>query len=385
MGEKSPSVKISTPGSFDPEPDSFPRLSLPPKLSLKRKKPRSEQLVKDANHRLAKLTPIISHSAHYRSTIHSVSIPTSCDDNLQMNTHFIQPSNPNLQTEKELQSAEQSSSQLILNPSTQKHSKLPSVRTPKNRDTKRKGLRHFAIRVRNKVEHKGVTTYNEVADELLEEERVAERQDHPHTNFSIDKDLLNNSGPIIDEKNIRRRVYDSLNVLMAMGIIRKDKKLIIWQGLDIAHSTEDRSQVAELKAFLAEKNTIMETERAMLAHIRQQYQQVTEIIERNKVKAIEQGEEDVTKLHSVVPGFEKIPLHHQNLNRLGFPFIIVAANQNAKIELKMDERRENVNFSFDTAFSVLDDREVIRRMNLTSDLQQNITPHETTDDRNLNT
>ena len=34
-----------------------------------------------------------------------------------------------------------------------------------------------------------------------------------------------------DEKNIRRRVYDALNVLMAMGIITKEKKEIFWKGL----------------------------------------------------------------------------------------------------------------------------------------------------------
>jgi hypothetical protein len=34
-----------------------------------------------------------------------------------------------------------------------------------------------------------------------------------------------------DEKNIRRRVYDALNVLMAMNIISKEKKEIQWKGL----------------------------------------------------------------------------------------------------------------------------------------------------------
>ncbi len=32
-------------------------------------------------------------------------------------------------------------------------------------------------------------------------------------------------------KNIRRRVYDALNVLMAMNIIEKEKKEIRWVGL----------------------------------------------------------------------------------------------------------------------------------------------------------
>jgi len=34
-----------------------------------------------------------------------------------------------------------------------------------------------------------------------------------------------------DQKNIRRRVYDALNVLMAMNIISKEKKEIRWIGL----------------------------------------------------------------------------------------------------------------------------------------------------------
>jgi transcription factor Dp-1/transcription factor Dp-2 len=36
--------------------------------------------------------------------------------------------------------------------------------------------------------------------------------------------------PKVDQKNIRRRVYDALNVLMALGIIQKDKKDIKWLG-----------------------------------------------------------------------------------------------------------------------------------------------------------
>lgn len=34
-----------------------------------------------------------------------------------------------------------------------------------------------------------------------------------------------------DEKNIRRRVYDAFNVLIAIRVIAKDKKEIKWMGL----------------------------------------------------------------------------------------------------------------------------------------------------------
>jgi predicted deacylase len=64
--------------------------------------------------------------------------------------------------------------------------------------------------VRLKVEQKQLTSYNEVAEELVQE--CATRGN-------------------VDQKNIRRRVYDALNVLMAMGIISKEKKAITWIGL----------------------------------------------------------------------------------------------------------------------------------------------------------
>ncbi len=57
-----------------------------------------------------------------------------------------------------------------------------------------------------KVESKGTTTYNEVADELVAE-------------MKGDDDVGGGAG--YDEKNIRRRVYDAINVLMALDIIAK--------------------------------------------------------------------------------------------------------------------------------------------------------------------
>lgn len=35
----------------------------------------------------------------------------------------------------------------------------------------------------------------------------------------------------IDFKNVQRRVYDALNVLSALKIIRKDKNRITWIGI----------------------------------------------------------------------------------------------------------------------------------------------------------
>jgi hypothetical protein len=94
-----------------------------------------------------------------------------------------------------------------------------------------KGLRHFSMRVCQKVQKKKTTTYNEVADELV---------------IELSDPSLSN----VDQKNIRRRVYDALNVLMAMGMIAKEKKEIRWLGLP---SCSDNSY----KKLLEEKENLM--------------------------------------------------------------------------------------------------------------------------------
>lgn len=43
------------------------------------------------------------------------------------------------------------------------------MRRRRNADRTGRGLRHFSMKVCKKVEEKGTTTYNEVADELVEE------------------------------------------------------------------------------------------------------------------------------------------------------------------------------------------------------------------------
>ncbi|MEE6470588.1 hypothetical protein FKM82_009007 [Ascaphus truei] len=75
------------------------------------------------------------------------------------------------------------------------------------------------MKVCEKVQKKGTTSYNEVADELVAEFSTADSHISP------------NESQAYDQKNIRRRVYDALNVLMAMNIISKEKKEIKWIGL----------------------------------------------------------------------------------------------------------------------------------------------------------
>lgn len=52
-----------------------------------------------------------------------------------------------------------------------------------------------------------------------------------------------------DQKNIRRRVYDALNVLMAMNIISKEKKEIKWLGLPTNSAQEYQNLEVSLVSY----------------------------------------------------------------------------------------------------------------------------------------
>ena len=79
------------------------------------------------------------------------------------------------------------------------HSARASKRRAAGLESKQsKGLKHASMKVMEKVEQKGRTTYNEVADELVEE-------------YTSGKGL-SATEQSYEGKNIRRRVYDILNV-----------------------------------------------------------------------------------------------------------------------------------------------------------------------------
>ena len=76
-----------------------------------------------------------------------------------------------------------------------------------------RGLRTLSIRVRDIVQEKGCTSYKEVADLMIDE-----------LDIRLMADFEKN------EKNIRRRVYDALNVLISAGLVIKVKRMVSWAG-----------------------------------------------------------------------------------------------------------------------------------------------------------
>jgi transcription factor Dp-1 len=189
-----------------------------------------------------------------------------------------------------------------------------------------KGLRHFSMKVCEKVESKGRTTYNEVADELVAEYSTSEYAGEQQ----------------FDEKNIRRRVYDALNVLMAMNIISKEKKDITWQGLP-------QGPDSSMQALQADKTRIrlrMDKKNTHLAELVQQHEALLALLARN-------GD---ARRRGVEPPPEQ---------RIALPFILVQTDAGTHVEVAMTPDRQVVHLDFNQAqFQIYDDAHVLSNLQL---------------------
>ncbi|CAF4715650.1 unnamed protein product, partial [Rotaria sp. Silwood1] len=128
---------------------------------------------------------------------------------------------------------------------------LSTLAAHRHRERLSKGLRYFSKKVCNKVQAKKITSYNEVATELVGEYTIEEKR-----NLQLPENEL-----AYEQKNIRRRVYDAINVLLAMNIITKDKKDIRWVGFPVNALFEceliDKKTI-EIKETIREKVQLVE-------------------------------------------------------------------------------------------------------------------------------
>jgi predicted transcriptional regulator len=201
---------------------------------------------------------------------------------------------------------------------------------------KSRGLRHFSTKVCEKVKEKGRTNYNEVADEL-----VAEYFDSLATPpQSVEKQQY-------DMKNIRRRVYDALNVLMAMNIIEKEKKEIRWVGLPT-------SSHQECRRYEEEKIQRQES-------IRKKTEQLQElVIQLVAYRTLVQRNRDNERIHGR-PADSKI---------IYLPFIVINTSRETVVDCSIASDKTEFLFHFDQPFEIHDDIEILKRLGLSYGLDK---------------
>ncbi|XP_041120714.1 transcription factor Dp-2-like isoform X2 [Polyodon spathula] len=197
-----------------------------------------------------------------------------------------------------------------------------------------KGLRHFSMKVCEKVQKKGTTTYNEVADELVAE-------------FTNSASLLAADSQVYDQKNIRRRVYDALNVLMAMNIISKEKKEIKWIGLP----TNSAQECQNLELEKQKRMERIKQKRAQLQELILQQIAFKNLVQRN-ARSEEQNQSPPSQ-NSVIQ----------------LPFILLNTSVRTVIDCSISSDKCEYLFNFDNTFEIHDDIEVLKRMGMSFGLE----------------
>ncbi|XP_055532989.1 transcription factor Dp-1 isoform X2 [Wyeomyia smithii] len=210
------------------------------------------------------------------------------------------------------------------------------IHTPASRRRKTdkigRGLRHFSMKVCEKVKEKGTTSYNEVADELVAEET----QSHPGVDPAS-----------YDQKNIRRRVYDALNVLMAMNIISKEKKEIRWHGLP----TSSVQECDDLEKENEKTRERIELKQQELKDLILQHVAFKSLVARNQE-------------------YEERGLVPNPSSAVQLPFILVNTDKKTYIECSIENDKSQFSFKFDNSFEMYDDLQVLKRMGLLMGLEK---------------
>jgi hypothetical protein len=270
-------------------------------------------------------------------------------------------------------------------------------------------LRFISSQVCQIVEAKECTTYNEVANEL-----VIEAMSLFHSQAEVtDKKKKDH------EKNIRRRVYDALNVLLATDIISKTKekgdkeKTIHWKGYPTGNSVDlsllerEKAQlmreIERKKGFLVEllvqnvcfRNLEARNKRYKIAeddvtasdHVASSANSVsnapsssdampnqTQSESSQDTKSKESSNQDSTIVNdgasndktcqqkdtSSKDGMITIP----ESEKIDLPFIVVNTADNALIQCEMNTDKTEVIFDFSQPFEINDDNEILKRLGL---------------------
>ena len=124
---------------------------------------------------------------------------------------------------------------------------------------------------------------------------------------------------------------------MAMDIITKEKKNILWRGLP----TNTEQEQARVQMDLNSRSERMDRKRQHLQDLLQQQISFKQLIARNTAAP-------------PPPAESQIPL----------PFIVVNTRKETVIDCEMAEDKQEIFFNFSAPFEIHDDSETLKRMNM---------------------
>ncbi|CAB9525851.1 Transcription factor Dp-1 [Seminavis robusta] len=185
------------------------------------------------------------------------------------------------------------------------------------------GLRNMSVKICEKVQSRGKVTCNELADELLQivqTEQGSQGDDR-----------------VCDDKNLRRRLYDALNVLEAVDVIEKENKDITWKGMPDGHDD------SELQRLVAEHDKSINGIHQKEDELREKLVQY--IANRNLVRSNKQR---------AALGL--------SAKKVAFPFVVLNAHPYAEVQCDASCDLTDLMIDVNAPFALHDDNSVLRHM-----------------------
>lgn len=237
-----------------------------------------------------------------------------------------------------------------------------------------RGLKKLSVSVLNAVKSRGHTSYGDVAAALIRELTGSEPS----------------ADAVVESKNVRRRVYDILNVLVAMGIVGKRGKVIQWNGIQGADGLMAPTSASAITSSSAaglsgaagtegsgssssathQHSSSSSTPFHSTSHPQHSHSHPTSTTRsseieqlREKLEAKRQELIELYRTHMYLLGLaEYNRLRAPNVpmeERIKVPFMVLSAPSDARIECELSEDSRQVLFRFNTPFEVRDDWQVI--------------------------
>jgi len=242
----------------------------------------------------------------------------------------------------------------------------------KNRSSR--GLRVLSLKVRDIVSKRKKTSYKEVADALLQD---------------LSQKLKGKSQSEIskEEQNVKRRVYDALNVLIAADILRKEGKLVCCEPSAVINSQGKKKNKQDKGSLLEQLQELKRRKKEKVEALQElvfKSLAIKNLVRRNKEKAeIELmvkkgvGANSLKKNSSTsnagrnvnatrIDVIQENPaLKQKNEDVISFPFIVLLSSSSENsMNLNMDTTQKQLSIESKKAFNLFGDIDVLLKMRL---------------------
>ncbi|CDW80804.1 transcription factor-like protein dpb-like [Stylonychia lemnae] len=211
---------------------------------------------------------------------------------------------------------------------------------------KDKKLVFLSRSVLEKIREKPMTTGTQIANEILELYKQFSEVSYTQSQCLTQK---------VDFKNVQRRVYDALNVLNAMEIIKKDKNQIFFNSKNTLVPIETNNSIKSSLKLQITEDFIKLMDRNFDQSMRQIQRLKAEEHESPKSEQAMTTAEERTQTES----------HPGSTEKLFLPLLLIQESKNGSIELKTDPNYQSVQIFSDKKLRIINENHLLKALGFT--------------------